>query len=44
MWGDYHARELSLMLLREARGESYMTFFDKNLQMHSYNIFSSISP
>ena len=28
MWGDYHARELALMLLREARGESYMTFFD----------------
>ena len=28
MWGDYHARELALMLLREARGESYLTFFD----------------
>ena len=28
MWGDYHARELALMLLREARGECYMTFFD----------------
>ena len=28
MWGDYHARELALMLFREARGESYLTFFD----------------
>lgn len=27
MWGDYHARELALMLLREARGERYLTFF-----------------
>jgi unsaturated chondroitin disaccharide hydrolase len=27
MWGDYHARELALFLLREARGESYLTFF-----------------
>jgi len=27
MWGDYHARELALLLLREARGESYFTFF-----------------
>jgi hypothetical protein len=27
MWGDYHARELGLMLLREAKGEEYMTFF-----------------
>ena len=28
MWGDYHARELALLLLREARGEKYLTFFD----------------
>jgi hypothetical protein len=28
MWGDYHIRELALLLLREARGESYLTFFD----------------
>jgi hypothetical protein len=28
MWGDYHVRELALMLLREARGECYLTFFD----------------
>lgn len=28
MWGDYHLRELALLLLREARGESYLTFFD----------------
>jgi hypothetical protein len=27
MWGDYHARELALLLLREARGEAYPTFF-----------------
>ncbi len=28
MWGDYHARELALLLWREARGETYPTFFD----------------
>ena len=27
MWGDYHARELALLILRDARGESYLTFF-----------------
>ena len=27
MWGDYHARELALLLLREASGEKYPTFF-----------------
>lgn len=27
MWGDYHARELALMILREARGDAYLTFF-----------------
>jgi len=27
MWGDYHLRELALMLLREVRGEPYLTFF-----------------
>lgn len=27
MWGDYHARELALMLWRESRGERYPTFF-----------------
>ena len=27
MWGDYHARELALLILREARGEVYPTFF-----------------
>jgi hypothetical protein len=27
MWGDYHALELALLLLREARGEKYLTFF-----------------
>jgi hypothetical protein len=28
MWGDYHARELGLMILREARREPYLVFFD----------------
>jgi unsaturated chondroitin disaccharide hydrolase len=27
LWGDYHLRELGLLLLREARGEAYPTFF-----------------
>jgi unsaturated chondroitin disaccharide hydrolase len=27
MWGDYHARELGLMLLREARGKQSYRFF-----------------
>lgn len=27
MWGDYHARELALLLLREACGESDLMFF-----------------
>jgi hypothetical protein len=28
MWGDYHARELALLLLRELRGEPYLVFFN----------------
>jgi unsaturated chondroitin disaccharide hydrolase len=28
MWGDYHARELALLLLREVRGEPYLAFFN----------------
>jgi hypothetical protein len=28
MWGDYHARELALLILREATGQSYLAFFD----------------
>jgi unsaturated chondroitin disaccharide hydrolase len=28
MWGDYHALELGLLLLREARGERYFAFFN----------------
>jgi len=28
MWGDYHARELALMILRVARRDTYPTFFD----------------
>ena len=31
MWGDYHVRELALLLLREALGQSYLTFFDDSL-------------
>ena len=27
MWGDYHARELALLLWREARDQAYPTFF-----------------
>lgn len=27
MWGDYHLRELALMILREAKGQPYLTFF-----------------
>jgi hypothetical protein len=27
MWGDYHARELALLLLRQAQGKEYLTFF-----------------
>jgi unsaturated chondroitin disaccharide hydrolase len=27
MWGDYHARELALLIQREAQGEPYLTFF-----------------
>ncbi|HEY5912675.1 MAG TPA: glycosyl hydrolase [Verrucomicrobiae bacterium] len=28
MWGDYHARELALLVLREARHKPYPVFFD----------------
>src|SRR5437660_3640406 len=27
MWGDYHLRELALMILRAAKAEKYLTFF-----------------
>jgi hypothetical protein len=27
MWGDYHLREVALMILREARGEVPFRFF-----------------
>jgi hypothetical protein len=27
MWGDYHARELALLLLREAEGKPYLKFW-----------------
>ena len=28
IWGDYHARELALLLLREAKREPYLAFFE----------------
>jgi unsaturated chondroitin disaccharide hydrolase len=28
LWGDYHARELALLLLREAKGDRYLAFFN----------------
>jgi unsaturated chondroitin disaccharide hydrolase len=28
MWGDYHARELALFLLREAQGQPYLAFYN----------------
>jgi len=28
MWGDYHARELALLIQREARKETYLTFLN----------------
>lgn len=28
MWGDYHARELALLLWREAKGKAYLRFFE----------------
>jgi unsaturated chondroitin disaccharide hydrolase len=28
MWGDYHARELALLLHREIRSEPYLAFFN----------------
>jgi hypothetical protein len=32
MWGDYHGRELALMILREVRCEPYLVFFDSRHQ------------
>jgi unsaturated chondroitin disaccharide hydrolase len=31
MWGDYHALELALLLLRQARGDQYPVFFAADL-------------
>ncbi len=31
MWGDYHARELALLILRAARNETYPAFFARNI-------------
>ena len=28
MWGDYHLREAALLVLKQARGDGYLTFFD----------------
>jgi hypothetical protein len=27
MWGDYHARELALLIQRQAQGAPYLRFF-----------------
>jgi hypothetical protein len=35
MWGDYHARELALLILRETRAEPTLTFFGPPPQAHS---------
>jgi hypothetical protein len=32
MWGDYHARELALLILRAAKQEEYLTFFDPTFE------------
>lgn len=31
MWGDYHLREAALIVLKELRGEPYLTFFNPEL-------------
>ncbi len=36
MWGDYHARELALLLRREAKAEVYPTFFASKLAKSSH--------
>jgi hypothetical protein len=41
MWGDYHARELALLILREARGEAYLTFFDFAGRPQSKSLFEN---
>jgi unsaturated chondroitin disaccharide hydrolase len=28
MWGDYHARELALLIQRNIKGEKYYSFFN----------------
>jgi unsaturated chondroitin disaccharide hydrolase len=30
MWGDYHLREAALLVLNQARGNRYLTFFDSH--------------
>ena len=35
IWGDYHARELALLILREARAEPYPVFFDPTGRLDS---------
>jgi hypothetical protein len=32
MWGDYHAREVALYLLRHIEGKPYLTFWSKPLE------------
>jgi hypothetical protein len=33
LWGDYHLRELALLILREARDEPYPTFFASHVEL-----------
>jgi unsaturated chondroitin disaccharide hydrolase len=35
-WGDYHLREAALYVLRQARGEPYLTFFGPQAQAHAH--------
>jgi hypothetical protein len=37
MWGDYHARELGVLLLRLAQSSTYLTFFGSVSEFHKPN-------
>jgi unsaturated chondroitin disaccharide hydrolase len=41
MWGDYHLRELGLVLLREAQGRPRLAFFNHLVPNHSTASFAS---
>jgi hypothetical protein len=44
LWGDYHARELALLILREARRQPYPTFFGGVGQASRRSPSSSLLP